>query len=66
MSWKVRHTRAKLSIFDKSKIEIASKVLVKLTSSISLGKQGAELSILQVLKSLWWSEKSYTKVRNDP
>ena len=52
MSWKVRHTRAKLSIFDKSKIEIASKVLVKLTSSISLGKQGAELSILQVLKSL--------------
>ena len=52
MSWKVWHTRGKLSIFDKSKIEIASKVLVKLTSSISLGKQGAELSILQVLKSL--------------
>ena len=52
MSWKVRHTCAKLSIFDKSKIEIASKVLVKLTSSISLGKRGAELSILQVLKSL--------------
>ena len=66
MSWKLRLTRAKLSIFDKSKIEIASKVLVKLTSSISLGKRGAELSILQVLKSLWWSEKSYTKVRNDP
>ena len=49
MSWKVWHTRGKLSIFDKSKIEIASKVLVKLTSSIRLGKRGIKLSILQVL-----------------
>ena len=52
MSWKAKHIRAKLSILDLSKIEITSKVLVKLTSSTSLSKRGAELSILQALQSL--------------
>ena len=66
MSWKAKHMRAKLSILGLSKVEITIKVLVKLTSSTSLGKQGAELSILQALQSLWCSGKSYTKVRNDP
>ena len=45
MSWKAKHMRAKLSILGLSKVEITIKVLAKLTSSTSLGKRGAELSI---------------------